>query len=117
MELMEHRVFVYGTLRKGECNHHYLGKSEMLCVAETAPHYALFNLGPYPGLIEGNQRVTGEVYRIDDATLVELDILEEVPIEYRRELIETAVGSAWIYLYQGETQSEALIPSGDWCLR
>ncbi len=114
---MSHLVFVYGTLRKGESNHHYLQHCEMLGIVETNPAYALFDLGPYPGLIEGEQSVIGEVYRVDDATLVELDILEEIPIEYRREMIETPFGPAWIYLYQEDTQREQLIPSGDWCLR
>lgn len=114
---MSHLVFVYGTLRKGESNHHYLEHCEMLGVIETNPVYALFDLGPYPGLIEGKTSVIGEVYRVDDATLIELDLLEEVPIEYRRESIETPFGKAWIYLYQEAPHREQLIPSGDWCLR
>ena len=114
---MAHLVFVYGTLRSGEINHHYLAQSERLGGIRTAPNFALFDLGAYPGLVAGNQAVVGEVYRIDDATLVELDILEEVPIEYRREMIPTIFGSAWVYFYQEETKPDQLILSGDWCTR
>jgi gamma-glutamylcyclotransferase (GGCT)/AIG2-like uncharacterized protein YtfP len=114
---MPHLVFVYGTLRKGECNHHYLNNGEMLGIVETNPVFSLFDLGPYPGLSEGQQSVTGEVYRVDDETLANLDILEDVPLEYRRETIETSLGRAWIYLYQEPTQLAQLIPSGDWCER
>jgi gamma-glutamylcyclotransferase (GGCT)/AIG2-like uncharacterized protein YtfP len=114
---MQHLVFVYGTLRKGESNSHHLVNSEFVGFCNTPPHYALYDLGPYPGLIEGEQSVVGEVYRIDDLTLADLDILEDIPIEYRREMIETSFGSAWVYLYQQPLKLEVLIKSGDWCQR
>jgi gamma-glutamylcyclotransferase (GGCT)/AIG2-like uncharacterized protein YtfP len=59
----------------------------------------------------------GEIYMVDDDTLVLLDQLEEVPIEHRRETIETPFGTAWIYLYQDESKLTDVIASGDWCQR
>ncbi|MGO1296929.1 MAG: gamma-glutamylcyclotransferase family protein [Vibrio sp.] len=115
--MQQHLVFVYGTLRHGEVHHEYLANSQCLGTFDTKPEYTLYDLGDYPGLVEGHKTIAGEVYVIDDATLAQLDILENVPVEYRREQIETSYGDAWIYLYQdaGELQREIL--SGDWLQR
>ena len=112
-----HLVFVYGTLRQGEDNHHYLLESEYLGQYETTADYSLYNLGEYPGLIKGHQSIVGEVYRISSEVLEKLDILEDIPNEYRRESLDTPFGLAWIYLYQKSTQPEEEILSGDWCQR
>ncbi|ACY49855.1 Gamma-glutamylcyclotransferase family protein YtfP [Vibrio alginolyticus] len=112
---MQHLVFVYGTLRKGECNHHFLSSAQFLGQHETDAQFALYDLGPYPALSVGQRSIQGEVYLIDDETLSELDKLEDVPVEYRRESIVTPFGQAWIYLYQDTEQLTEEIASGDWC--
>lgn len=112
-----HLVFVYGTLRRGEKHCNYLASSEYLGQFETLPHYALFDLGKYPGMSTGQQSIVGEVYRISDDTLKLLDILEDVPNEYIREKIETLYGIAWVYIYQSTYDIDAAIRSGDWCQR
>ncbi|MGD8111977.1 gamma-glutamylcyclotransferase family protein [Vibrio sp. TRT 21S02] len=114
---MQHLVFVYGTLRQGESNHHFLASAQLLGVHETQPTYALHDLGAYPALTEGQHSIRGEVYLIDSDTLQTLDRLEEVPVEYRRETIDTPFGVAWIYLYQDANQLDSLIATGDWCQR
>ncbi|MDE1330545.1 gamma-glutamylcyclotransferase family protein [Vibrio aestuarianus] len=114
---MQHLVFVYGTLRQGESNHHFLQSGQMLGSFITASEYALYDLGTYPGLIKGHQSITGEVYMIDEATLKQLDILEDVPVEYRREMIDTPFGRAWVYIYQQVGDLNSQIDSGDWCQR
>lgn len=114
---MQHLVFVYGTLRQGESNHHFLEASQCLGSYETQPEFALYDLGDYPALIEGHQSIQGEVYLIDAKTLQRLDILEDVPVEYRRETISTPFGDAWIYLYQDSSRLNEQIESGDWCQR
>ncbi len=114
---MQHLVFVYGTLRKGEYNHHYLNTAEFLGHHESDAEYALYDLGPYPGASSGQRTVQGEVYLIDDDTLVALDKLEDVPVEYHRESINTPFGQAWIYIYQDTEQLTEEIASGDWCQR
>ncbi|MCG3722230.1 gamma-glutamylcyclotransferase family protein [Vibrio cincinnatiensis] len=112
-----HLVFVYGTLRQGEANHYYLEESPLLGSWVTPPEYALHDLGPYPGLSAGHQSIHGEVYQVDDSTLAKLDILEDVPVEYRRESLDTPYGLAWIYIYQDVSRLTAVIESGDWCQR
>tara|TARA_Y100001956_G_scaffold45192_1_gene43991 strand:+ start:8185 stop:8532 length:348 start_codon:yes stop_codon:yes gene_type:complete len=114
---MQHLLFVYGTLRKGESNQGFLEAAEFLGCHETPPEYALYDLGAYPAVTEGHSSITGEVYLIDDETLARVDELEDVPVEYRREQIETPFGRAWIYLYQDTSQLDSLLASGDWCQR
>ncbi len=114
---MQHLVFVYGTLRQGEYNHHYLSTAQFLGLHESDAQYTLYDLGPYPGVSDGQQSVQGEVYLIDDDTLAALDKLEDVPVEYRRESINTPFGQAWIYIYQDTEKLTEEVGSGDWCQR
>lgn len=95
---MQHLIFVYGTLRKGECNHHLLESSDCLGLFETEPNYQLYEHDDYPGLSHGSNRILGELYRIDDAILSQLDVLEDVSVDFHRELIETPYGMAWVYI-------------------
>lgn len=113
---MQHLIFIYGTLKQGEPNHYLLEDSEFLGVYETPPAYTLYDFGTSPGLVEGNDTIVGEVYRISDEVLAKLDVFEDVSVEYRRDTIETPFGEAWIYLYLGTEQGQA-IESGDWNLR
>ncbi|MFA0012446.1 gamma-glutamylcyclotransferase [Vibrio lentus] len=114
---MQHLVFVYGTLRQGQSNHHYLQHCELLGRFDTPETFALFDLGAYPAMIFGKKSVAGEVYIINDEILESLDRLEDVPVEYRREQIETIFGLAWVYLYQLDLTANKEILSGDWCKR
>ncbi|MDH6019018.1 gamma-glutamylcyclotransferase family protein [Vibrio splendidus] len=114
---MQHLVFVYGTLRKDQSNHHYLKQCECLGRFDTPEEYALFDLVAYPAMIFGKKSVVGEVYIINDEILESLDRLEDVPVEYRREQIETIFGLAWVYLYQLDLTANKEILSGDWCKR
>ena len=114
---MQHLVFVYGTLRKDQSNQHYLKQCECLGRFDTPEEYALFDLVAYPAMIFGKKSVVGEVYIINDEILESLDRLEDVPVEYRREQIETIFGSAWVYLYQLDLTANKEIFSGDWCKR
>ena len=111
---MQHLLFVYGRLRIGGPNHHLLEDSEYLGQYETEPNYQLFDVGSYPAVALGSGRVIGEMYRVSDETLAQLDVLLEAPVELARETIETTYGTAWIYLYHGEGQLDEAITSGNW---
>jgi gamma-glutamylaminecyclotransferase len=114
---MQHRVFVYGTLLRGEVNHDLLGGAALLGPHRTEPRFTLLLLGAYPGLIGGGRTaVYGEVYRIDEAGLLRLDQLEDYPRLYDRCQIPTAFGRAWVYLYRGRIRNRPAIHSGDWRL-
>jgi gamma-glutamylcyclotransferase (GGCT)/AIG2-like uncharacterized protein YtfP len=100
-------IFVYGTLKRGGRNHHYLAGQQFLGEACTAPGYTLFSLGDYPGMVrsaDAANHVTGEVWAVDAAGLARLDELEGVDEQlYARELIALAAPfadqTAETYLY------------------
>lgn len=98
---MKHKVFVYGTLKKGCCNHYpLLGKTPQQAVARNIR----LHTGPdYPFAIRGQGSVHGEVYEVDDEILRALDQLEQDHDDYYRELTSVLLEDqqeimAWIYL-------------------
>lgn len=108
-------VFVYGTLRRGEVNHYLLETAHFYGPHSTEPHYKMFSLGAYPAVVQGGpDRVQGEVYRVDGRTMSRLDWLEGYPGAYRRKLIPTPWGRAWIYLYREGVHDRKRIPGGLW---
>lgn len=87
-------VFVFGTLKSGFPNHHHLRGKASLGNHKTIQNYPLFLVGERfsPWLIDqtGNgEKIQGEVYLVDKATLAELDQLERVDFDdgYRRQSI------------------------------
>jgi gamma-glutamylcyclotransferase (GGCT)/AIG2-like uncharacterized protein YtfP len=97
-------VFVYGTLRQGFCNHHYLRRAVRLGSGRTRDGHALYLFGGIPYLVrdEPGEPVVGELYRVTAGILAGLDRLEEHPHVYRREpapivLDDGRSALAWIY--------------------
>ena len=79
------RLFVYGTLMRGESNHRYLKSARFERAAATRAEFALADFGDYPAIVRpGSCAITGELYEIDEATLARVDELEEVPEFYER---------------------------------
>jgi gamma-glutamylaminecyclotransferase len=114
------RVFVYGSLRKGEFNHRLLavpGARLIMAGVMTEPGYELRDLGAFPGMVHGGAgAVTGEVYEVDAATLAALDRLEGHPRFYTRSRIALENGTVVeAYLLAPERVSgRRVILSGDW---
>lgn len=73
-------IFVYGSLKRGLDLHHLLQGSRSVGPAVTCPHYRLFNLGDYPGIVEWPEgvEIEGELYEVTVATLATLDHAEGV---------------------------------------
>jgi len=112
------RVFVYGSLRRGESHHRLLRRPRFLGTHETEARYTMFDLGRYPAVVDGgSSTITGEVFAIHASVLSTLDVFEDCPGEYVRTQIPTRYGEAWIYLYRQASAASAIIPSGDWCNR
>ncbi|MCG8025700.1 MAG: gamma-glutamylcyclotransferase [Candidatus Thiodiazotropha endolucinida] len=108
-------VFVYGTLRRGETNHHLLHGAQFCGEHMTRPHYRMLHLGTYPGVVKGGSTaIHGEIYRVNRKQFIQLDRLEAYPALYNRKLIPTRWGKAWIYLYRGNRNARPVIPSGNW---
>lgn len=117
MQSARTRIFVYGTLLRGEDNHHFLRSASYLGSARTAPRFQLFDVGPYPALVDGGaMAVVGELYEVDVETLAALDDLEDHPEVYRRTEISLDDGTvAQAYLLVGASaEGLAVIASGDW---
>lgn len=77
-------LLAYGTLMKSEPLHRLLlGRAARVGAGSVGGR--LLNLGRYPGLVPGEGRVTGELYRLDDPELlVTLDREEGYNFERRR---------------------------------
>lgn len=116
---MSHRLFVYGTLMRGEVNEAHLGDARCLGPAFTAPAYMLVWHGPYPALVEApaSGRVRGELYEVSPARLAALDAFEDVPTLYHRRPVVLADGTrATAYVLPPARARGGVIPSGDWRL-
>lgn len=112
---MSNRIFVYGSLRRHEAMHAYLAGSRFLGFARTLPRFTMLNLGAYPAVVSGGHTaVTGEVYHVKQGLLAQLDRYEDYPREFRRILIPTRFGRAWIYLFRGRRADRRRVRSGDW---
>jgi len=73
------RLFVYGSLRRGERHHEELRGARFLGEFETEPGYALTAVGEYRALIvdpTGTGVVRGELFEVDPAFLPTLDDFE-----------------------------------------
>ena len=89
---MTHRVFVYGTLKRGFWNHYLLEGREFFGAAATVPTYRMIENG-FPVILpdpEGKP-IAGEIYAVDDETLARLDQLEREGSSYDRKLIDVTL--------------------------
>jgi gamma-glutamylcyclotransferase (GGCT)/AIG2-like uncharacterized protein YtfP len=103
-------VFVYGTLQRGQVREGCWPRKPLV-VEPAVVRGELYNLGPHPAMIEGRDRVAGELWRFakEDlaTTLAVLDDVEgfsgSADDWYRRVIIECetsdGITRAWTYLY------------------
>ncbi len=78
---MSQLVFVFGTLKQGFPNHHYIAQQTLVGDFETEQAYPLYLVGDRysPWMMDqagSGTPVTGQVYKIDKETLSVLDELE-----------------------------------------
>ena len=99
------RLFVYGTLKKGNSNNYLLGDSKLLGEAETEEKYTLYSNGHFPILAtQGEKSVIGEVYEVTDKEVFDdICTLEGYEIGgknnwYELEEIETPYGKASVFV-------------------
>ena len=101
-------IFVYGTLLKGQRNHDAYLKNCYFAGGGTIKGYDMYDLGTYPGIKQGNGKVTGEVYYVTDEELEKVDCLEDEGNEY----IKTP---AKVYMENGE-ELEAMVYLYNWSI-
>ncbi|XP_072884867.1 gamma-glutamylaminecyclotransferase-like isoform X2 [Hemitrygon akajei] len=90
-------VFVYGTLKAGQPNHHYMvseaqGKGQYCGRGVTLERYPLVVAGKYniPFLLDepgSGKLISGEVYAVDSQLLQFLDEFESCPEMYQRKQV------------------------------
>ncbi len=112
-------LFVYGTLMRGGVRQSVLADQRFLGEACTQPHYALFDLGAYPGLVrrdEGGRTIFGELYEVAAGRIEQLDRIEGAPSLFRLEpvLIEGCAGDVFTYIYQRDTHGCPLCAEDRW---
>jgi gamma-glutamylcyclotransferase (GGCT)/AIG2-like uncharacterized protein YtfP len=125
---VETYLFVYGTLLKGQSNHHRL-QGSVLVASHAWVHGVLYDVGcGYPALVQGVDdigRVVGEIYLVSPEVLKSVDVLEgyygknDVGNYYDRVItrvnFEESVLEAITYVFSEEqAKSLELIESGDW---
>lgn len=105
------RIFVYGTLRKGQFNHNHFLSDAVLIGSTVVPDMALVSMGPFPAAVpamkydEDKQQwvVVGEVYDVSDAELRAIDRLEGIDSKfYMRRTVETEFGECVMYVLHPE---------------
>lgn len=104
-------VFTYGTLLKGERNHHLINDEDFVSEGYVLG-FKMFNLGTYPGITAGDGKVLGELYLVDDNLLAQMDELEEEGSLYIRKKVIVYTSSkeyeAFIYVYNLEPSDKYL---------
>lgn len=115
------RVAVYGSLRHGHGNWSRLLNRDPIQTIEI-PNFKMFSLGGFPGVLHSpdvKDRVTVEIYEVDDSDLSRLDGLEGYRAErpehsmYLRERVEET--DSYIYVWNGRNlPEETRVISGDW---
>lgn len=99
------QVFVYGTLMKGRANYYrYLAPLEPITRAEIEG-FKMYDIGYFPGIVEGEGRVKGEVYEVSKEKLAEIDALEGEGSLYIRKKVKfddykgNHIGKEYAYVY------------------
>jgi len=110
-ELQSHHplaIFVYGTLKRGQVRER-CWPHQPLAVEPATVRGTLYDLGPYPALVPGDETVGGELWRFAQehlaATLAALDRVEghagRPDDLYRRVIVPcqtaTEIAHAWTY--------------------
>lgn len=114
------RVGVYGTLKKGYSNHHFLTKAHFVGCCRLK-QIILYDIGPFPGAkLRPSYGVDVEVYDVTNEIFARLDELEghkpRAPRsgEYDRRQLETPFGPVWIYIYNPDVSGLPEIRRGGW---
>ena len=83
-------LFVYGSLKHGMSEHHYLQDQHFIGPAHSAKKFALLQLqfdgAAYPMAVESDDGtpLDGEIYEVDPDTLQAIDEYEDYPALYDR---------------------------------
>ncbi|GAB4200390.1 MAG: gamma-glutamylcyclotransferase [Thermoflexibacter sp.] len=116
---MNYRVFVYGTLRKGESNHHYLKEGLLIEDEVWAKGYTMYDLVAYPFAVPtAVGQIKGEIWQIDERCLAKIDKLEGIEEGLYTRIFDNAL-QAYIYVRPNSKGLVGIpqITQGDWKMR
>jgi gamma-glutamylcyclotransferase (GGCT)/AIG2-like uncharacterized protein YtfP len=103
-------LFVYGSLKRGQPNHHELGPGRFVAEVSTVPQFALRVMAGYPLLVAGAQSIRGELFTLPVPHLASLDAFEgEAYQRWEIDLLDG--GCATAYMARDPNVGEAF--SGD----
>ena len=122
---MQHRLFVFGTLKHGFCNAHVNRGRRIGGAFVTVQPYPLYIVGPrhLPWLVQRpgqGHPVLGQLFEVDEPMLTEMDRLERItePLWYRRELLQVQprdggdASGAWVYFGSPERLALETVHAG-----
>jgi gamma-glutamylcyclotransferase (GGCT)/AIG2-like uncharacterized protein YtfP len=105
-------LFVYGSLKRGQSNHHELGSALFVGEVRTVPQFALRMLDGYPLLIAGAQSIRGELFLLPTARLPTLDAFEGE--QYERREIELADRRCVLTYVARDPSTGIAYPGDEW---
>lgn len=124
------KIFVYGTLKLNQPNHHFLrGRSTRIAANARIAGLKLYDLGAFPGAVmssEASDCVYGEIYEVhhdnEDFVRQSLDRLEGHPSFYERQVRQATDENGShhdvnVYVFLHSVQGYALLPNGIWGVR
>ncbi|MEE1151363.1 MAG: gamma-glutamylcyclotransferase family protein, partial [Methanobrevibacter sp.] len=98
----QRKVFVYGTLMKGETNHDFLQNATFLDKT-VIEGYDMYKVGWYPAIIDGEGLAIGEVYSVPVEDMASIDSLEGEGSLYEKRCVRITVNGvpdfAFVYVY------------------
>ena len=110
----QRKVFVYGTLMKGETNHDFLQNATFLDKT-VIEGYDMYNVGWYPAIIDGEGLAIGEVYSVPVEDMASIDSLEGEGSLYEKRCVRITVNGvpdfAFVYVYLDDCSDLSKIPS------
>lgn len=115
----KYKVAVYGSLRKGLYNHYLMSHSDFIKTVSAEVPFKMISMSDrFPALIptKENNLVVFELYKIDDKTARNLDILEGYPDFYSKKYIKIEDEDYLVYYLSPLkiTNEEEVVKSGDW---
>ncbi len=127
------KIFVYGTLKPGECNYSRYCEGKVIKAEEAIAFERLFHLRElgYPGMTLGEGKVRGVVLSFTDPNIFQsIDVLEDYAPnrpaeenEYNRQQISvytvtgTSMGLVWAYIMtpqRVDLRGGVFLPEGIW---
>lgn len=115
--MSSHKVFVYGTLKRGHGNHRLLQDAHFLGEFVTENKWTMYSTGGFPAVVHGDSDyISGEVYEVNDEQFKNLDRLEGYPTMYTRERIEVdgLDELPWMYVWNYGVDNMPVVEGGVW---